>query len=197
MKTQFRQQVSEYDCVPTTFVNALSYLFERHEIPPIVVQRMYLYCFDSLSARQNIGHGTSGLAVQLLGQWLGSYRHKGFRLEAAYYSGAAVHLRQGNPISRCLTAGGVGLLCVTHQGGTFHYILAISLSDGWLQCYDPYQRTSRSNRPNCYEYIQGGEPHSPNLRIACSWLNTKSNKGQFHLGSITERECLLLQRDKA
>ena len=36
-------QVSEYDCVPTAFINAISYLFERNEIPPMVIRHIYLY----------------------------------------------------------------------------------------------------------------------------------------------------------
>ena len=33
MKIPLRYQISEYDCGPTSMLNAVSYLFEREEIP--------------------------------------------------------------------------------------------------------------------------------------------------------------------
>ncbi len=194
MKTPFRQQTSEYDCVPTTFLNAVSRLFERREIPPLVIQRIYLYCLDSLSSHQNMGHGTSGLAVQLLGNWLNGYRHKKFRVSADFCSGVTVHFGRGNKIAHCFNNEGVALLRVTHQGGYWHYILGLEVKDGWVNCYDPYHRTSKSSRTNQYEFLQEDGLHSPNLRVKCTWLDTYSNSGQYRLGSKNERECLLLER---
>jgi len=40
MKVPFRQQVSDYDCVPTSLINALCNLFDRKDILPFVVHRM-------------------------------------------------------------------------------------------------------------------------------------------------------------
>ena len=37
MKIPLRYQMSEYDCGPTSMLNAISYLFEREEIPPRLV----------------------------------------------------------------------------------------------------------------------------------------------------------------
>ena len=74
MKSPLRQQVSEYDCVPTTFFNALSYLFDRGNFPPLILQRIYPYSLDSVASHTSIGHGTSRLAIKLLGGWLNEYR---------------------------------------------------------------------------------------------------------------------------
>jgi hypothetical protein len=197
MKTPFRQQASEYDCVPTTFLNALSFLFERKEIPPLVIQRIYLYSLDSMVSHKAIGHGTSGLAVQLLGSWLSEYRHGEFQVHADYCKGKAVHLRQGNRISKCLNSGGVALLRVKHQGNSWHYVLGLSVSGGWLYCYDPYVRTTKSNKPGHYEFLAESSFHAPNLKIECDWLDVSSNKSQYRLGTSSERECLLLERTKA
>ena len=41
-------QVSEYDCVPTSFINAVCYLFERREVPPMVVRHISIYCLDTV-----------------------------------------------------------------------------------------------------------------------------------------------------
>jgi hypothetical protein len=194
MKTPFRQQTSEYDCVPTTFLNAVSHLFERTEIPPLVIQRIYLYCLDSVSSHHNIGHGTTGIAVRLLGNWLNEYKYKKFRVSTEYCSGDFVHLRKGNKLTKCLNRDGVALLRVTLQGNYWHYILGLSVKDGWFYCYDPYKKTSRASKANQYEFIEEDGLHSANLRIKCEWLDTHSNQGQYRFGTKSERECLLLER---
>ena len=47
MYIPFHYQISEYDCVPTAMINAISYLFHRKEIPPMVIRHIYLYCMDT------------------------------------------------------------------------------------------------------------------------------------------------------
>ena len=46
MKNPLHYQLSEYDCGPTSMMNALAYLFEREEIPPEAVRNTMLYCLD-------------------------------------------------------------------------------------------------------------------------------------------------------
>ena len=194
MNSPFHEQVSEYDCVPTTFINALGYLFDRAEIPPLVVQRVYIYCLDTVASYKRVGHGTTGYAVQLLTNWLNDYRYKKFLVNSEYLSGKKVHLSQGNKITQCLNLEGVALIRVTHQKGQWHYILGLSVKNGWLYAFDPYPRTTRANRPGCYEFMTPSSPHAPNLKIACKWLDKQSNKNQYRLGTKDERECVLLSR---
>lgn len=44
MKNPLRYQLSEYDCGPTSMLNALAFLFEREDIPPEAVRNIMLYC---------------------------------------------------------------------------------------------------------------------------------------------------------
>jgi len=46
MKNQLCYQTSEYDCGPTTLINAFRYLFEREEIMPEIIKTIYLYTLD-------------------------------------------------------------------------------------------------------------------------------------------------------
>ncbi|MDX9963241.1 hypothetical protein [Desulfobacter postgatei] len=41
MYSPFHYQISEYDCVPTAITNAISFLFHRKEIPPMVIRHIY------------------------------------------------------------------------------------------------------------------------------------------------------------
>ena len=50
MKNPLQYQISEYDCGPTSLLNALSYLFDREEIAPEVIRNILLYCLDCYSA---------------------------------------------------------------------------------------------------------------------------------------------------
>ena len=40
MKNPLHYQFSEYDCGPTTMQNAISFLFEREEIPPEILRNI-------------------------------------------------------------------------------------------------------------------------------------------------------------
>lgn len=40
MKNPLRYQLSEYDCGPTSMLNALAFLFEREDIPPEAVRNI-------------------------------------------------------------------------------------------------------------------------------------------------------------
>jgi len=53
-------------------------MFQRKEIPPMVIRHIFLYCLDTVgrNARFEIG-GTSKCAVRLVGNWLNSYKMKG------------------------------------------------------------------------------------------------------------------------
>ena len=55
MKSPLRYQFSEYDCGPTTMLNAVSYLFEREEIPPEIIRNVMLYSLDCYSQKGEPG----------------------------------------------------------------------------------------------------------------------------------------------
>ena len=194
MKSPFREQASRFDCVPTTFLNAICYLFSREEIPPLVVQKIYLYTLDTVT-KGGVARGTSGIAVQMLGQWLADYRERKFALASDYLSGSELHLRQGNRIARCLNEGGVALIRIHLKNNLWHYVLALNTENGWVDCFDPRPPSRKSNVPEQVEVIDATKNlHAPNLRIKSEWLDTKSNQKPYVMGSSGERECLLLYR---
>ena len=73
MKNPLHYQFSEYDCGPTSMQNAISFLFEREEIPPEVLRNIMLYCLDCYSSEGVPGKsGTSCAAMMFLSNWLNS-----------------------------------------------------------------------------------------------------------------------------
>ena len=74
MKIPLHYQMSEYDCGPTTMLNAISYLFEVEEIPPEVIRNIMLYSLDCYNDEGRLGEmGTSRSAMMFLCSWLNGF----------------------------------------------------------------------------------------------------------------------------
>ena len=74
MKNPLRYQLSEYDCGPTSMLNALAFLFEREDIPPEAVRNIMLYCLDCYGSDGVSGKsGTSCAAMMFLSNWLNGF----------------------------------------------------------------------------------------------------------------------------
>lgn len=198
MRVPFRLQASEYYCVPTTIINALSYLFDRREIPPFVVHRVYRDCLDGEAAR-----GTTTRAIQELGFWLSSYREKRFKsfaIESKFISGDQVHFRRNSKIIRCLDSQGVALLCVHSNRNSWHYILCLRSEDGWLHCFDPNPHTQRFIKNDAVQFVATVGQQKPNAIIRIDWVEKDFEQAQlpderkYVFGNIDNRECLLLNR---
>lgn len=198
MRVPFRQQATEYDCVPTSILNALSYLFQRKELPPYVVHRIYKDCLDYKAAR-----GTSSRAIMEIGHWLSCYRENRFTrfsVAASYLYGTQVHLGRNSRIISCLTAGGAVALCLQSSQHERHCMLGLRFDDDWLYCHEPHPRSRRFIDCEEVQFLEDSGDQTPNMRIKASWLEkdydqlTHAMERKYALGSIDKRECLLLNR---
>lgn len=197
MKTAFRQQASDYDCAPTSLINALKYLFDRKDIPPFVVQRIYMDCLDIEAFR-----GTSTGAMHDVSHWLNAHRdesYSNFAVKTRFLRGKQVHLCAHSKILRCLEDKGATLLCVHTSRSCWHYIMCFRSDGDWLYCYDPAPRTKRFIKNDAVEFIDS-HGQEPNLRIRSDWLERKLSKDlpadecKYVFGNYEHRECLLLNR---
>jgi hypothetical protein len=204
MKIPFRYQSTEYDCVPTTFINALQFLFKRDEIPPIAIQKIMQYSLDTVSERGEFGSGkgggTTGYAVQMIMYFLESYKKGVFSLKCEYIGGAQVHLRQGNKIMTCINRGGIALMCVCTDKTAVntHYILAMGLDSAdraSFLFFDPYYRIRKFSGENAehVELLSYGKRQEPNLRVSRERLDS-SDLLPYSMGPVDMRECCLLER---
>lgn len=192
METPFRMQVSEYDCVPTTFINAISFLFDRKKIPADVVKHVYLYSLDTVDGLGKTGHGgTTWEAIQLVGTWLKNRRHsKKFPINTEYIWGENVHLGHGNKIVRCLNKGGV-VLCNICLDQCWHYILALKADKHFIYFFDTYPPKVN---PNAEVELLETNYFEPNLRISRTWLDGNYDH-PYRFGKVENRECLLMWKD--
>ena len=67
MKNPLRYQMTEYDCGPTSLLNAVSFLFEREQIPPELVRSVMLFCLDCFGADGAAGICPCGQAISPAG----------------------------------------------------------------------------------------------------------------------------------
>ena len=108
MKNPLRYQMTEYDCGPTSLLNAVSFLFEREQIPPELVRSVMLFCLDCFGADGAAGKcGTSCMAMQFLCSWLGGFGRAGhLTVRASYLSGRDVHFSANGRLRDALRRGG-------------------------------------------------------------------------------------------
>ena len=202
IKIPFRYQSTEYDCVPTTFTNALQYLFEREEIPPAAIQKIMQYSLDTVTVNKKgeygRGSGTTDLAAQMIMQWF-RYHSKGkFAFKKCEYMEVDhIHLRQKNKIMLCINNGGIALIRVW-TGSCFHYILALGLDENdssKLLFFDPYHRIRRftGEDANHIEWLGENGKQEANLRISRERLDSYGDE-KYSMGAVDERECCLLER---
>ena len=138
MKNPLRYQLSEYDCGPTSMQNAISYLFEREEIPPEIVRNIMLYCLDCFGEDGRSGRrGTSCAAMMFLSNWLNSFGEAGHQpISSRYLSGKAVHFGQNSLLRDALNRRGAAVVRLDLEG--WHYVLITGIKDHLVRLFDPY-----------------------------------------------------------
>ena len=189
-------QVSEYDCMPISFINAVSYLFKHNEIPPMVIRHIYMYSLDTVGRDARLGSaGTSKNAVRLLGSWLNSYKFKNFSVNTEFLEGEDVNFKKAKKIFNCLKEGGVALCKIFLHGRQEHYMLTIKVEEGWVFCFDPYYRKTIHGLSNRVHILKNNDMRSPNLKIRTDWIEKENENIRFSLGPIQTREGLLIWRD--
>ena len=117
MKNPLRYQLSEYDCGPTSMLNALAFLFEREDIPPEAVRNIMLYCLDCYGSDGVSGKsGTSCAAMMFLSNWLNGFGKIGrLHISTQYLSGPAVNFGQNSRLRDALRCGGAAVHCNLRQ----------------------------------------------------------------------------------
>ncbi len=195
MQAPLLYQVSEYDCVPTTLINAVSYLFHRREIPPMVIRHIYLYCLDTVGRDSRFGiGGTSKYAVRLVGNWLSAYKMRNFSVITDFLENEAVRLEPGGVIETCIEEGGVALCNILLTTRDEHYIMVMDMDGEWVYGFDPYRRQAVRGMKGNVKLLDSGDGRCPNVKIRKEWFRQEAVK-RFCLGPIAQRECLLIRRN--
>ncbi len=183
---QYREQISEHDCVPTSFVNAIIYLFNRNEIPAEVVRRIYEYTLDVPKSGT-----TTVYAVELLSNWLSSFKKGKFSVSIDIQKGVAVHFER-TPFLTQKKESVCALMRVLWGGSIWHFITLFYETDGWVYCFDPYPGNKNSEN---WEWIQPSDLNGGcNLKIKRSHLNKLESDSKFKAGENEDRVLVIIER---
>ncbi len=193
MKNPLHYQMTEYDCGPTSMLNAISFLFEREEIPPEMIRNIMLYCLDCYGAEGSFGKsGTSCTAMMFLSNWLDGFGKTGkLSVTSRYLSGKSVSLSKNSIVNDALHRGGVAIVRLYHD--VAHYVLLTGEKNDSILMFDPYYQEDAFPQKDITVTLK--HPFSYNRIVPVSYFN-REDHALYALGESELREAVLLFNKK-
>lgn len=190
MKNQLNYQSSEYDCGPTTLLNAMRYLFEREEILPDIIRAISIYTLDEYNNEGEYGKsGTSRMAMQFLSNWFNQFgKTKNFPIYTEMLRDENVRIYQNSKIIECLQQQGT-VIARVWLGGSEHYILITDIEGEYLCVFDPYDWEKPIKEKEVLKVE--GYPKKMNRKIRMDVFN-EENESNYSFGKMNGREVMLL-----
>ena len=189
MKNPLRYQMSEYDCGPTSLLNAVSYLFEREEIPPEMIRNIMLYSLDCYGPEGSPGKsGTSCMAMMFLSNWLDGFGRTGkLRIESRYLSGERVYISESSEICDALRRNGAAVVRLYFD--VPHYVLLTGITGDAVRMFDPYY--VEEDFPQKEIIVTQDHPFTYNRIVPFSCFNRETEE-LYAMGEVSGREAVLL-----
>lgn len=189
MKTPLRFQVTEYDCGTVSLYNAISYLFDREEIPAQLLKTIHEYTLDCYDKNGNPGQGgTSNEAVGKIAEFMTNYTNDNdFGMKCEKLDGSEITL---DKIVDCIKKKGCAFVRVWLESG--HYVIITNIKNDKVYIFDPYYLDK--NKYNDKEVkIVTNKPFTHNRVVSLKRLFSETDK-DFAFGAINKRECVLMNR---
>lgn len=187
MKNPLRYQISEYDCGPTSLLNALSFLFQREEISPELIRNIMLYSLDCYGSGVLGKSGTSRMAMTFLSNWLDGVGKTGILpIESRHLSGREVRMDSDSRIVDALHRNGVAVVRLFFEGE--HYVLVTGEKDGRVFLFDPYYLPDGPVSEEVASTLE--QPFRYNRVVPFSSFNRE--EGLYALGCEADREAVLV-----
>ena len=193
MKNPLHYQLTEYDCGPTSMLNAINFLFKREEIPPEILRNIMLYCLDCYGSEGSPGKsGTSRTAMMFLSHWLEGFGQTGkLAVSSQYLSGESVVLQKDSKIIDTLHRGGVAVVRLYYD--VEHYVLLTGEQDGNIYMFDPYYEETPFPQKDIIVTLE--HPFSYNRIVPMSYFNQEDHE-LYSMGEPAFREAVLLFNEK-
>ena len=194
MKTPLHYQISEYDCGPTSMLNAMSFLFSREELPPEILRNTMLYCLDCYGKEGHPGKsGTSCIAMMFLSNWLDGFGKAGLLpVSSRYLRGEEVFIGEGSRLNDTLCRKGVAVVRLWFE--VEHYVLMTGVEDEEILLFDPYYQEEAFEGAESPVRIDLAHPLWYNRRVPFSFFNRETQE-LYALGKKETREAVLLFND--
>lgn len=189
MKNPLSYQSTEYDCGPTTMLNAMNYLYHREEISPDVVKCITMYCLDGYNEHgEAYKSGTTLMAMMFLSNWLNQFgRVKNWPIHCEVVLGREAKISQNSRLAGCLQQGGVVVAKV--MLGCPHYVLLTGIDDKYVYLFDPYYREDLFEDDGII--LIHDMPKKANRKVLYEVLNSEGIS-DYALGVKDNRECVII-----
>ena len=192
MKTPLRYQVTESDCGTASLINAISYLFEREEIPAELIKLINLYTLDSYDDDGNMGGGgTSQHSMMFFTQWLDGYSMtKKFDIMSERIVTENITI---DIMKDCIKDNGVILMRCWQEYE--HYVIITKIDKKYIYIFDPYYLEENEYDNDTEVEIVTDSPFTHNRIVSIKRVFEESQE-DFSLGKIENRECVLISKKK-
>ena len=193
MKNRLICQTSNYDCGPTSVTNAMRFLFEREEIPPVILKHIWTMGIDTFADGGEPGKaGTSKASMRYMAAWFDCYAEKcRFPVRSTFLDAEFATVEKGSLIWRCLEQGGCAVMRCSLEGDGHYVLLTQIVSDGAIGLFDPYDEVpDRGDPARRYVY---DDPKVKNRVVDAAVLNLTDDT-DYAMGPVDRREILLFWR---
>ena len=192
MKIPFRFQMTEFDCGTTTFCNALSFLYEREEIPIELVKGIFNYTLDMYNKSGTFGEGgTSRSATTFLTDWINHYsdiHHFDLHCEKKDGTIVSINLLKNNLNQR-------SVIILRLWSLVEHYVLLLKIDENFAYIFDPYFQNNHFYDEQKEIKIILKNPFSYNRKISVKRLESTNYHLDYALGNKSKRECIIMRRN--
>jgi len=190
MKIPLRFQITSFDCGTVSLMNAISYLFEREEIPAELIKAISMYTLDCYDEKGNFGHcGTSRESITFVSNWINNFsKAKDLSIKCKKHEGEEVTL---DKIKKCIAKKGVVLVRLWQKSE--HYVLVTDIDDELVYLFDPFylEENHYDNEPEVRMVFD--KPFSHNRTVSIKRFISEATK-DFAMGKINKREIVLINR---
>lgn len=192
MRIPLRFQITEFDCGTVTLQNAISYLFDRKEIPAEIIRAISLYTLDCYNNKGNLGSGgTSKEAMEMMTHWITDYTNTHhFNITANHYLTNDVTLKV---MKDTTDHNGCVVLKTYLDGG--HYVLVTDITDKYVYIWDPYYLDEDYYKYDDNIKIVLDKPFKYNRIVNIDRFLSEQND-DLALGTIEKRECVCFKKNK-
>ena len=196
MLNPLHYQMSEYDCGPTCLLNAVSFLFDREELPPDLLRNIFLYTLDLPSPDGIPGKGgTSHASMRFLSRWFTDFGKAGrLPISSRYIECDDVFIGAGSQINEALQNGGIAVVRLWFD--VAHYVLLTGVREnGDIEMFDPYYCSEPFDFTPEIEIVLD-RPTEYNRVVPPSCFN-RVEDAIYALGKSEERMAMLIFRGVA
>lgn len=194
MKIPLRYQITEFDCGTTSLLNAISYIFNREEIPANLVHEISTYTLDNFDKDGNeFEGGTSVISLGFIQHWINQYvtfKKMPLKVRLLEKDDAILAVDKAAKLfanKGCILAS-VWLMDVAH------YVIITNIDDNFAYIFDPYyvEKDYFSNNDNI-EIIKD-MPFSCNRKIKLSQLYLENKEDYSLIKNDQYQELMIIER---